>query len=155
MEKKGKKKKCTSLYIARKGVDNSLLLQAGKCRDRLNDTAAAAAGHGAGLVYIAADETALKTAVAVYGPISAVIDVTRDGFRSYKSGVYRDRGCSSTDVNHAVLVVGYGTDDGGGGDYWIVKNSWGAGWGDSGYALMARNRDNNCGIATMASVPAL
>uniref|UniRef100_UPI00398F3431 procathepsin L-like n=1 Tax=Pristiophorus japonicus TaxID=55135 RepID=UPI00398F3431 len=66
------------------------------------------------------------------------------------TGVYYDPTCSKT-VNHAVLVVGYGTESGK--QYWIVKNSWGTGWGDQGYIKMAKDRNNQCGIASYAIFP--
>jgi cathepsin L len=50
-------------------------------------------------------------------------------------------------------VVGYGS--GKMGDYWIVRNSWGTTWGDGGYAWLARNKNNNCFVASWASYPNL
>ena len=95
-------------------------------------------------------EKSLMAAVATQGPISVAIEVTYN-FLAYGGGVFVDRACGShiQDLNHAVLVVGYGT-DAQHGDYWIVKNSWGSSWGEDGYIRMARNRNNQCGIATQA-----
>ena len=51
-----------------------------------------------------------------------------------------------------MTLVGYGTNSNGD-DYWIVRNSWGSGWGDNGHILTARNKGNNCNIASWAMYP--
>ncbi|XP_023233485.1 cathepsin L1-like [Centruroides sculpturatus] len=96
------------------------------------------------------DEEILKQAVATIGPISVGIDGSTWSFQLYKEGIYDDDNCSNEHIDHAVLVVGYGTENGK--DYWLVKNSWGTSWGMQGYVKMARNK-NQCGIATHSSYP--
>lgn len=70
----------------------------------------------------------------------------------FSTGVYYEPECNATQLDHGVLVVGYGTDDDDN-DFWIVKNSWNTTWGDEGYIRMARNKENNCGVASSASYP--
>ncbi|XP_007531606.3 cathepsin S [Erinaceus europaeus] len=96
------------------------------------------------------DEDALKEAVATKGPVSVAIDASHPSFFLYRSGVYYDASCTDQ-VNHGVLVVGYGNLNGK--DYWLVKNSWGLTFGDQGYIRMARNSKNHCGIASFPSYP--
>jgi cathepsin L len=94
------------------------------------------------------DEEALKIAVATIGPIPVAIDASLDTFIGYSEGIYYDPNCTYW-LNHAVLVVGYGTDPIGG-DYWIIKNTWSEFWGERGFMRLARNRESHCGISKYA-----
>ncbi|XP_028627808.1 cathepsin J isoform X2 [Grammomys surdaster] len=101
------------------------------------------------------NEIYLSVAVASIGPISAAVDASHDSFIFYNGGIYHEPNCSSYSVNHAVLIVGYGyegnvTD---GNNYWLIKNSWGEEWGMNGYMKIAKDRNNHCGIASLASFP--
>ncbi|MCI4381390.1 hypothetical protein PGIGA_G00251000 [Pangasianodon gigas] len=96
------------------------------------------------------NESVLLNTVVQVGPVSVGINAKLASFHRYRSGIYTDPLCDPRTVNHAVLVVGYGTE--GGQDYWLVKNSWGTAWGEKGYVRMARNR-NQCGIANFAVFP--
>ncbi|XP_071526131.1 digestive cysteine proteinase 3-like [Panulirus ornatus] len=141
-------------YIkANKGIDTeaSYPYEAvdGKCRFNPANVGATVTGY---VDVEQGNEAALKKAVADVGPVSVAIDASRSTFHFYSDGVYYDPGCSSTFLDHGVLAVGYGVAHNGG-DYWLVKNSWNASWGDKGYIKMSRNKDNNCGIATQASYP--
>ena len=90
-----------------------------------------------------ADEETMKALVYANGAVGTGVNADT-GFGEYSGGVYA--GCTSTDTNHAVTVVGYGTEDGV--DYWLVKNSWGDSWGDSGYIKVQRGV-NMCGIGSL------
>jgi len=118
------------------------------CRFRRNDVGATISTYRD---VPSGSEAGLQQAVANVGPISIGIDASHNSFQFYSGGVYYEPDCSSSQLDHGVLAVGYGTD--GGKAYWLVKNSWGPSWGLSGYIMMSRDRNNNCGVATAASYP--
>jgi len=97
----------------------------------------------------AGSETALLAAVNI-GPVSVAIEADQQCFQFYSGGVLSDPSCGMQ-LDHGVLVVGYGTDPSAG-NYWIVKNSWGASWGEAGYIRLIRGQ-NECGIAQEPSYP--
>jgi len=99
------------------------------------------------------DELQIQAAIATSGPVSVAYDVASD-FKLYHDGVYDSTVCKSgqQNVNHAVLAVGYGTDENSGKDYWFIKDSWGTGFGIGGYFKMRRGV-NMCGAADCASYP--
>jgi len=84
------------------------------------------------------DIDAIKTAIMTYGVVDAAVYVTT-AFQNYTSGIYTDSyttcsssPCYNTPTNHAIALVGWGYDSTYG-DYWILRNSWGSSWGESGY----------------------
>jgi C1A family cysteine protease len=127
---------CKESDYAYKGTD-------GSCK-----TSCSPAVHLTGYKDVSAgSETDLMKAVQS-GPVSVAIEADQSGFQFYTSGVF-DGNCGKQ-LDHGVLLVGYGSDSGK--DYWRVKNSWGESWGDKGYIRMIRGQDQ-CGIADSASYP--
>jgi cathepsin L len=116
------------------------------CRYSASDALTAVSDWGT----ISRTEAALQQAVYQYGPVAIAIDASKNSFQLYKSGIYNEKSCSSTKLDHAVTAVGYGTSPS---DYWLVKNSWGTRWGEAGYIRLTRNANNQCGVATEAIVP--
>jgi C1A family cysteine protease len=86
------------------------------------------------------------------GPTSVAIEADKSAFQYYTSGILNTTACG-TQLDHGVLAVGYGTD--GGQAYYLVKNSWGASWGDAGYIKIANNGNGAgiCGIQSAAVRP--
>lgn len=97
-------------------------------------------------------EVALETAI-VQQPVSVAVEADQSVFQFYSGGVM-DSSCG-TQLDHGVLAVGYGTDTGK--EYYKVKNSWGADWGEKGYIRLGRgakfNPSGQCGIQMVASYP--
>jgi KDEL-tailed cysteine endopeptidase len=95
----------------------------------------------------------LKEAVAA-GPVSIAIEADTKTFQLYTGGVITSDACG-TNLDHGVLIVGYGEENGT--PYWLVKNSWGPSWGENGYVKIERSDSTNdpgiCGIAMQPSYP--
>jgi C1A family cysteine protease len=101
------------------------------------------------------DEDALQAAVAQQ-PVSVAIEADQSVFQLYSGGVINDDSCG-TQLDHGVLAVGYGHDSSSNLDFWKVKNSWGASWGENGFVRLARGSGSGnpgmCGIAMQPSYP--
>jgi len=101
-----------------------------------------------GYTDVARSEAALQNAIGTVGPVSIAIEADQRAFQFYNGGILT-KGCGQR-LDHGVLAVGYGNEDGT--DYFIVKNSWGATWGEEGYIRIAQG-SNLCGISNQASYP--
>jgi len=92
----------------------------------------------------------LLETVATKGPVVVSVDASK--WSMYSSGVFD--GCSqNATINHAVLLVGFGTDSESGKDYWVIRNSWGDEWGEQGHIRIQRHRSDEgdagyCGVDT-------
>jgi len=96
------------------------------------------------------DPQQLKNALD-QGPVSVAIEADQPVFGNYVSGVITSASCG-TNLDHGVLAVGYGTENGD--EYFLVKNSWGASWGESGYVKIGvADGAGICGINSSASQP--
>lgn len=97
------------------------------------------------------DEESLMKAVAQQ-PVSVAIEADHSVFMFYDGGIIDDASCGES-LDHGVLAVGYGEENGK--KFWIVKNSWGAQWGENGYVRIARDETKKgagiCGIASQPS----
>jgi cathepsin L len=90
------------------------------------------------------DYNALLFAVANIGPIAVSVDAS--SWSKYTGGIFNDCDQVNPDINHAVVLVGYGEEEGK--KYWIIRNSWSPSWGENGYIRLARFDDDEerCGL---------
>jgi len=98
-----------------------------------------------GMSQITAGSSSALMASIETGPTSVAIEADKSVFQTYKSGILNSTACG-TQLDHGVLAVGYGTENGQ--NYYLVKNSWNTTWGDQGYVKIANNGDGDgiCGI---------
>lgn len=98
-------------------------------------------------------EEGLKNLLVSHGPIVVIMNAKLRSFIYYKSGVYNDASCDGSKLSHFVLLVGFGTDPQQG-EYWLLRNSYGINWGESGYFRMEMGK-NRCGILSYVAYAVL
>ena len=108
-------------------------------------------GPISGFVDVPANSAAALKAAIAKQPVSVAIEADTFTFQAYKSGVINDSSCG-TNLDHGVVAVGY--DDAANPPYYLVRNSWGAGWGENGHVRIGiKDGEGICGIQKMASYP--
>jgi len=130
---------CTESSYPYKGVGGSC--KASSCSTGIPK------GGVTGYKDVSGGESGLMSAVEQQ-PVSVAIEADQSAFQLYSGGVMT--GSCGTQLDHGVLAVGFGSASGQ--DYWKVKNSWGASWGENGYIRMIRGQ-NQCGITNQPSYP--
>ncbi|XP_072401300.1 cathepsin L-like proteinase [Diabrotica undecimpunctata] len=123
-------------------ADYPFVVKKGTCKKDVPKVITTISGHK----LIKSTENDLISAIANIGPVGVSISTKNWGL--YNGGVFNNTGCIDGVIDHGVLAVGYTE------DYIIIKNSWGAGWGDKGYMKIARGR-NMCKINQNAMYPIL
>jgi C1A family cysteine protease len=94
------------------------------------------------------DVNTLKSTLASVGPLAIAVDA--NDFQMYDSGILE---CTGTDLDHGVLLVGYGTENGT--PFWIIKNSWGKNWGEHGFVRVSQAEGANCAVGAYVSTATL
>jgi len=82
--------------------------------------------------------------------VSGTLNATPQTFQLYSSGIYNDPSCTSTNLTHHIVIVGYGTENNT--PFWWIRNSWGRNWGQDGYMQLHRG-NNLCGVETEVYTP--
>lgn len=112
--------------------------------------------HSAGLPqpavpgsYCVVNQTKAEVQAAVaHGPVNVALSAGNDQFRTYVGGIVKANAGCPTQIDHAVVAVGYGTENGT--DYFIIRNSWSSGWGESGFIRLEAT-DGGLGTCGMYS----
>ncbi|XP_048001147.1 crustapain-like [Leguminivora glycinivorella] len=138
-------------YIVKHGLPveqeyGSYLEQDGLCHTKNMSISYAIKGYAKPTAH---NPQALKVALFKHGPVAVSINFNKK-MRYYGGGIFYDPDCNKGHTNHGVVVVGFGVHDGT--DYWIVKNSHGATWGQAGYILISAT-DNNCFVLSRPVYP--
>jgi len=125
-------------------------MKAGTC-GASNCTVAIPKGSVMGYFDVPVDNTSALMEAVAQQPVSVAIEADQSAFQLYSTGILTQT-CGDK-IDHGVLLVGYGTENGT--DYWKVKNSWGPTWGEGGYIRMKRGlpKAGECGIKSRASYP--